>query len=264
MRWVLLGTAILAILGLTAMNVFSLYRLHQTTIESDLENRKLQISEFTDKIHHRFYKPYKGLSKLEIEHVQSLYERTGRLSGELKTFIYKAAADSIFTDIYFKPHGGSRPCQDKSSILKFDKTQGDFLPTTDYSESVCDGLGIARTRMKVLIDEYRHNNKPIFDTHFSMTIALVNLEAQEIFGYLTMLIDQEYLVDKYLQKEIVNRFGNPDSSGVIVWLRDWTKEETVVSSDHSIAYNDDKVQYKQAFPDFFDNWTLKVAFTEKS
>lgn len=261
LRWILLGTAILAILGLTAMNVFSLYRLHQTTIQSDLENRKLQISEFTDKVHHRFFEPYKGLSKLDIDHVQQTFTNTGRFSKELHHYIENASADPIFTDIYFNPQG-ARPCQNKSSILRYDGGQEKFVPVSDYSEFVCDGLGIARTRMKVLIDEYRYNNKPIFDTHYSMTIALVNLESQEIFGYITMLINQDYLVQEYLQKELVDRFGNPDSSGVVIWLRDWTVEETVASTDTSLAYDDDRVQYKQSFPDFFDNWTLKVAFTE--
>lgn len=261
LRWILLGTAIITILGLTAMNVFSLYRLHQTTIESDLENKKLQISEFTDKVHYRFFNPYWGIGKLDIDHIQRQYERTGHFPPELQKFIDQAAADPIFTDIYFKPPE-SRACQEHSSLLRFDTKSGNFVSTTDYSEFVCDGLGISRTRMKVLIDEYRFNNKSIFDTHYSMTIALINLSDQEVFGYLTMLIDQEYLVNEYLQKELLQRFGNPDSSGVVVWLRDWTKDETVASSDHSRAFDEDKVQYQQRFPDFFDNWTLKVAFTE--
>ncbi|MDR8389657.1 HAMP domain-containing histidine kinase [Aliifodinibius sp. S!AR15-10] len=261
LRWVLLGTAILAILGLTAMNVFSLYRLHQTTIQSDLENKKLQISEFSDKIHHRFYAPYRGVGKLEIEHIQQEFEQTGQFPQEFKKFIEQAASDSIFTDIYFKTHE-CRACQKKASLLRYDKAEHKFTPTDNYSEFVCDGMGIARTRMKVLVNEYRYNNKAIFDSHYSMTLALINLSEQQVFGYLTMLIDQDYLVNDYLQKELVNRFGKPDSSGVVVWLRDWTKDETVASSDHSRTYHDGKIQYKQRFPDFFGNWILKVAFTE--
>ncbi|MFH5883386.1 sensor histidine kinase [Halalkalibaculum sp. DA3122] len=261
LRWVLLGTAIVTILGLTAMNVFSLFRLHQTTIESDLENKKLQVSEFTDKVHHRFFNPYWGIDKLDMDHTQRVFEQTGQFPPAFQRHIEQAAADSIFTDIYFKPHG-CRACQNETSLLRFDQLDRKFKPTTEYSEFVCDGMGIARTRMKVLIDEYRFNYKSIFDTHYSMTLALINLSEQEIFGYLTMLIDQDYLVNEYLHKELVRRFGNPDSSGVVVWLRDWTKDETVISSDHARTFDEDKVQYKQRFPDFFDNWTLKVAFTE--
>lgn len=261
LRWVLLGTAIIAILGLTAMNVFSLFRLHQTTIQSDLENKKLQISEFTDKVHYRFFNPYWGIEKLEMDRIQKEFERTGQFPEEFQRHIDQAADDSIFTDIYFKPHG-CRACQNKTSLLKYDKAGKKLVPTTDYPEFVCDGMGIARTRMKVLLDEYRFNYKSIFDTHYSMTLALINLSEQEVFGYLTMLINQDYLVHEYLQKELVSRFGNPDSSGVVVWLRDWTRDETVISSAHSQTFDENKVQYKQRFPDFFDNWVLKVAFTE--
>ncbi len=261
LRWVLLGTAILAILGLTAMNVFSLYRLHQTTIESDLENKKLQISEFTDKVHHRFFKPYWGMKKLEMDYIQQEFERTGQFPQEFQKHIEQAAADSIFTDIYFKPEG-CRACQKNSSLLRFEEGKRKFIPTNNYSEFVCDGIGIARTRMKILTDEYRYNNKSIFDSHYSMTLALINLTKKEVFGYLTMLINQDYLVDQYMKKELVDRFGNPDSSGVIVWLRDWTKDETVACNAPSYPFNEDKVQYKQSFPEFFDNWSLKVAFTE--
>lgn len=261
LRWILLGTAIVAILGLTAMNVFSLYKLHETTIESDLENKKLQISEFTDKIRHRFYASYRGLGKLEMDHIQRYYQENGQFPAEFLSLLDTAAADSIFSGIYFKERD-SKACQENDPLLKYLPDKHTFTPVLDYPESVCDGLGIARTRMKVLIEEYRFNNKIIFDTNASMSIALINLTTHEIFGYLTMLINQDYLVNEYLQDELVDKFGDPEKSGVVAWVRDWTRDQTVACSNPTHPFNENKVQYKQRFPDFFDNWTLKVAFTE--
>lgn len=261
LRWILLSTGIIAIVGLTGMNVFSLYKLHQTTIESDVENRKLQISEFTDKVHYRFFAPYGGLSKLDVDHIQQQYEETGHFPEELLKLLDKASADSIYNGIYFKTQH-SNACQEKSELLAYVREAREFKPASNYPESVCDGMGIARTRMKVLIDGYQYNNKVIFDTHQSITIALVNLSGQSVFGYLTMPIDQQYLVNNYLQEALMEKFGNSDTSGLIVWLRDWTKDQTVAGSDPSRTFEEDKVTYYQRFPGFFDNWTIKVAFTE--
>lgn len=260
-RWILLGTGIIAVLGLTAMNVFSLYRLHETTITLDMENKKLQIAEFTDKVHYRFFTPFVGLGKLEMDHAQTQFEKGNGFPEDLLTLLDNAAKDSIYNGIYFKTEN-SKACREKSELLKYDRNSHAFYPVSDYPDFICDGMGIARTRMKVLIDEYRYNNKVIFDTHRSMTIALINLTDQEVFGYLTMPINQNYVVNEYLKNALVRKFGNADSSGVIVWLRDWTKDQTVASSDPSVSFDDDKVQYYQRFPDFFDNWNLKVAFTE--
>lgn len=260
-RWILLGAGIAAILGLTAMNVFSLYKLHETTIESDLENKKLQVSEFTDKVHHRFFAPFWGLGSMDIEHIENFYNTNGHFPKALNDLLKKAAEDSIYNSIYFKPHSSSS-CQSQGSIQKYDTESGKFIWVSEFPEPVCDGMGIARTRMKVLIDEYRYNNKVIFDTHNSITIALINLSSQKVFGYLTMPINQEYLVNNYLQPKLIEKFGNADQSGVVVWLRDWTRDETIASSSPWADFDQDKVQYYQRFPDFFDNWTLKVAFVE--
>ncbi|MDX1618343.1 MAG: HAMP domain-containing sensor histidine kinase [Balneolaceae bacterium] len=261
LRWILLGTGILAIVGLTAMNVFSLYRLHETTIESDLENKKLQIAEFTDRAHYRFLAPFKGLGMLEMEHTQKQFEQSGEFPGDFLNLLDNAARDSIYNDIYFKTEE-SKACRNNGCIYQYDPQTRAFRSTSKYPEFVCEGMSMARTRMKVLLDDYRYNNKVIFDTHRSTTIALINLTSGKVFGYLNLPINQEFMVEQYLKQELVHKFGNADSSGVIVWLRDWTKGTTIASSDPSVPFDDDKVQYYQRFPDFLDNWHLKVAFSE--
>lgn len=261
LRWILLTAGLVAILGLTGMNVYSLYALHENTIESDRENKKLQIDEFADKIRYRFYKPFAGLSTGDIERLEEIYAQTGQFTKEVSKYVKKAANDSIYEAVYFTA-GNSDICRTGKPIQRYDREQNQFVPETNYGEIVCDGVGIARTQMKSLIEDYRFNNKVIFDTHRSMTLVLINPSTRTVFGYITSVIDREHLVDDYLMPELTEKFGDIDQSGVHVWLRDWTKNEIIASSNQDVAYDHDKIQFKQTFSDFFDYWKLEVSFTK--
>ncbi len=261
LRWILLTAGLVAILGMTGMNVYSLYALHENTIESDRENKKLQIDEFADKIRYRFYKPFAGLNTGDIERLETVYTQTGQFSKGVSRYVKKAANDSIYEAVYFI-RGNSEVCLTGEPIQRFDTEQKRFVPEPDYGEIVCDGVGIARTQMKSLIDDYRYNNKVIFDTHRSMTLVLINPSSRSVFGYITSVIDREQMVDDYLMSELTEKFGDSDKSGVHVWLRDWTKDEVIASSNPEMEYDQDKIQFKQTFSDFFDFWKLEVAFTE--
>ncbi|NBC04482.1 MAG: sensor histidine kinase, partial [Bacteroidetes bacterium] len=59
LRWFFLGVGILAVIALTGLNVYSLYALRESTIDSAKENRKVQLEEFTEAIRHRFYSPFR-------------------------------------------------------------------------------------------------------------------------------------------------------------------------------------------------------------
>ena len=261
LRWVLLGAGIIAILGLTGMNVYSLYALRETTIESERENRKLEITEMTEKIRNRFLVPYSGLSKVDMDHEEKKFRSTGHFTGHLMARIQRAAQDPIYEGVYYLP-ADSWACNNNGDILKYDRESKHLVSVNDYPDLVCDGAVMARTRMKVLIDEYLFNNKVIFDTHRSMTLALINLSNREVFGYLTMLIDQDHLINDYLAGLLTNKFGEAEQSGAIVWLRDWTRNETIASSDPDKAFGEYDIHYHQKFPDLFDDWRLKVSFTD--
>ncbi|MDX1672645.1 MAG: hypothetical protein R3211_09915, partial [Balneolaceae bacterium] len=261
LRWVLLGAGIIAILGLTGMNVYSLYALRETTIESERENRKLEITEMTEKIRNRFLVPYSGLSKVDMDHEEKKFRSTGHFTGHLMARIQRAAQDPIYEGVYYLP-ADSWACNNNGDILKYDRESKHLVSVNDYPDLVCDGAVMARTRMKVLIDEYLFNNKVIFDTHRSMTLALINLSNREVFGYLTMLIDQDHLINDYLAGLLTNKFGEAEQSGAIVWLRDWTRNVTIASSDPDKAFGEYDIHYHQKFPDLFDDWRLKVSFTD--
>ena len=259
-RWILLAAGIVAILGLTGMNVYSLYALRNQTIDSQKENKKLQVTEFADKARNRFRVPFQGLGSKDIETLEETFNKTGQFPKEVETILNNAAADSIYAGIYFIP-ANTANCQDKELFLKYSLAENKFIEAAGDKEVICDGMGMARTRMKVLMEEYNYNNKIIFDTHRSMTIALVNLADSSVVGYLTMPTNIEYLTRNYLQPALEEKFGEQEDSGVTVWLRDWTKENTIASSDPSVPYNPQQVQFRQKFPDLFDDWTLAVAFT---
>lgn len=263
LRWILLAVGIIAIIGLTGMNVYSLYALHENTLESNRENKKLQIAEFTDKIRYRFYESYYGLSSIDMKHLETTFRKSGQFTGETKKLLNRAAKDSIYEAIYFIP-SNSGVCQKKDPILTYSKSKEQFVRTSSYSEAVCDGMGIARTQMKSLINDYRYSNKVIFDSHRSITIALVNPSEHSIFGYLTMPFNQDYLRNEYLPEKLAQKFGTPDQSGMNVWLRDWTNNEIIASSDPSVEYKPENIQFEQDFPDFFDYWELKVSLTDQS
>jgi len=263
LRWILLTAGVIAILGLTGMNVYSLYALHENTIESNRENKKLQIAEFADRIRYRFFKRFNGLGSTDIKRLQTHFQKTGQFTVEVESLLQKAASDSVYNDIYFIP-SGSEACQTQSPILVFTTVDEKFNWTSNYDPTVCDGMGIARTQMKSLVNEYRYNNKVIFDSHRSITIVLVDPSEHSIFGYLVMPFNQDFLQNTYLPNILAEKFGTPEKSGMNVWLRDWTNNEIIASSDPTLTYDREKIQFEQNFPDFFDYWKMEVAFTDQS
>lgn len=263
LRWILLAAGVIAILGLTGMNVYSLYALKEHTIESDRENKKLQIAEFTDRLRYRFFKDFYGLGSSDINRLESHFYQTGAFTNEVTQLLEKASGDSMYKGIYFIP-SGTDDCQQQNPILEYDSDSEQFSRNSEHTEVVCDGMGIARTQMKSLINEYQYNNKVIFDSHRSITIALVNPSDQSIFGYLIMPFNQDYLRNTFLPRQITEKFGSAEQSGLNVWLRDWTNNEIIASSDTSVAYNRENIQFEQNFPDFFDYWKIEVAFTDHS
>ncbi|PAU93730.1 two-component sensor histidine kinase [Aliifodinibius salipaludis] len=262
LRWILLAAGVVAILGLTGMNVYSLYALHENTLESSRENKKLQIAEFTDKIRYRFFEKFMGLGSVDIDRLQDNYRKTGQFTSEVNNLLKKAAKDSIYKDIFFIP-SGSDACQQHTPIHKYTSNQK-FELTSNYPEVVCDGMGIARTQIKSLLADYQYNNKVIFDSHRSITIVLIDPSDREVLGYLTMPFNQDFLRNSYLPKILEQKFGPDEHPGLNVWLRDWTNNKIIASSSPNAKYESEQIQFVENFPDFFDYWTVEVAFTDES
>ncbi|HYW34054.1 MAG TPA: HAMP domain-containing sensor histidine kinase [Balneolaceae bacterium] len=261
LRWILLVTGILAVLGLTGMNVYSLYTLRHSSIEAQRQSNKLRVAEFADRVRYRFIKPFYGLGGLDINRLEKKFKQTHHFTHKATRIVSKAAKDSIFQNIYYLP-AQSNTCRQGGALLQFNSQSGAFSSTDAYPRVLCDGLGIARTRMKAIINKYRYNNKVIFDSDHSMIIALVNQADNRVAGYLALPFNRKYLINKYLQPQLVKTFGTNAHSSLNVWLRNWTDGQVIASSNPALHFNADKVQFKQQFPDFFDNWRLYASFNK--
>lgn len=263
LRWLLLAAGITAVVGLTVMNVYSLYTLRDSAIEAERQSKKIQVAEFADRSRHRFFEPFYGLASLDMENIEQHFRQTGQFTGKARGILFEASKDSIFHNIYYIP-ASSNACKEQEPLLRFNPQNRQLVPADDYPSVVCDGMGIARTRMKALLPEYRYNNKVLFDTHRSMVIALVNQDEKSVIGYLAMPINRQFMIDEFLQPELTSKFGPGTHSGINVWLRDWTNGEVIASSDTSATFNPNQYQFHQQFPDFFDDWRLYVSINKAS
>src|SRR5699024_2454037 len=260
LRWFLLAAGVVAIVGLTAMNVYSLYQLHESTIKADRQPKKLQVAEFTDKIRYRFFKPFWGISATNMDRLKAQFARNNQFTNEVSKRVHQAAIDSLYSSIYFVTPD-TNPCRQHQPILRYSADKKKFIYSNRYPESLCSGMGKARTRMQALIKDVKYNNKIFFDSDKSATIVFVDPTDRSIFGYLVMPLNRQYLTEHYLPQKLQAYFGESQQSGMHIWLRDWTTNTVIASSHPQTPYNRNQIQFKQSFPNFFDNWKLEVTFT---
>ncbi|MEX0994769.1 MAG: HAMP domain-containing sensor histidine kinase [Balneolaceae bacterium] len=264
LRLLSFGIGLVAVIALTGMNVYSLYQLRESTIESEKENKRNYIEEFTHQVRHRFQEPSHSLRKFDMDYVEKKFLSEGDFPYKFKKALRKASEDSIFTDIYFS-HEMVNHCQDTTQPIYIYKSESNSLERVDQvPEQVCDGIGLARSRMKVLIDDYRWNIKDTFDTHRSMTLSMINMEDKSVVGHLNFLIDREYLVNGFLGPALKKKFGPSEDTGIVIWLRNWMLDDVLASSDEAIEFKRERIQrdLRQRFPDMLDNWALYGQFLE--
>ncbi|MCC5907241.1 MAG: HAMP domain-containing histidine kinase [Balneolaceae bacterium] len=263
LRWFFLGIGILAVIALTGMNVYSLYALQESTIESAKENRKFQLEEFTNKVRHRFYRPFRGISKLDMNDLENSWEASGHFPIHFQNVLKDALSDSLFSDIYYTPDYLDGCYNEDHPIYKFDPFSGLFTISQDTPKEVCDGFGISKSRMNTItIEDFRWNNKVAFDAHRSMTLALINLDDRNIVGHINFMIDRDHLLHNILEPELMSKFGDTEESGMVVWVRDWMQDDILLSSNSDFKFSRDKVDMRQRFPDLLDNWVLQASFLQ--
>ncbi len=260
-RWVLLAAGLVAIIALTGMNVYSLYTLRNTMVDTDRERKNLQLEEVVSKIRQSMYEPFWGLGRINLSTVEAQFEQNRQFPDNFKEVIEKAANSGFYSEVYYTPEN-TDPCGN-SRVFSYDNENDKFDPTRDYNDLICDGVGVARTRARIALDdiEYRWNTSVQFDTHRSMNIALIDINGdRNIIGFLTFIIDQDYLVNDYIQPLLVETFGDENKSGVAVWLHNWVQDEVLATNASSIDYDVDLVDYRQVFPNFFQNWNIKIQY----
>jgi signal transduction histidine kinase len=263
LRWFFLGVGILAVIVLTGLNVYSLYALRESTIESAKENRKTQLEEFTEAVRHRFYYPFRGISKLDMSDLQASWNENGNFPLHFREVLSNAIDDSLFTDIYYTPDERIGCWHPDRDVYRFDRQTSTFVVDNEVPKEACDGIGISKTRMNtVSLQDYRWNTRVEFDAHRSMTLALINNSEQKIVGHINFLIDKDYLLNNVMKPKMEIKIGSPGKSGIVVWLRDWMQDEILLSSDNQFTFERGKVDIRQRFPDLLDNWVLYASFLE--
>ncbi len=250
-----------AVIGLTGMNVYSLYALHESKVQSYEEKQKQQMLEYTNQVRTRFRYPVRDLWQLDMEQVGVSMHSPEAVSRELTAIVADAISDELFSEIYLTTPDCAACDLIGAPVWKYHPPSGFFFETTEYKQLVSDGLAITRTRMNALIHEYRWSTRVIFDTQNSMTVALINSTEKEIVGYLLFVIDRDYLINSYMGPKLAETFGTGPESGITVWLHDWTKNEVLAATRSDEPYTYQRVDFIQNFPDLLNDWNLKAAFT---
>lgn len=262
-RWFFFGIAILAVLALTAMNIYSLYALRDSTIEAAKENRKYQLEEYTGHAWHQFEKTFRGIRHLDVADLESSWQSSGTFPEHFNEVLFAALEDSLFSDIYFVPHHLNGCYKPDYPVYKFNYNSGYFLTSYDIPKEVCDGYGISVSGLNTIsLNEYRFNNRLSFDAHRSMTTALINQESKSVVGHISFMVDRDYLLYSLLQPALESKFSNHKEAGMVVWLRDWMQDEILLASSDVLTYSRDVVDIRERFPGFLDHWTLHASFLE--
>lgn len=260
-RWILLGLGLVSLVGLTGMNVYSLYALHENTISSSFEKQKTQINDLANESRYRLTSPLRDRFNLNMPNLQEAVLSDSELPENFYTLVSKAYEDSIFTEVYFSD-AECKACDGDGPIQKYNPETKKMEWVSEVPDAVKDGIGMSRTRMRVLISEYQFNTRVFFDTHRSLTIAMVNTHTQEVVGYLLVLIDEDYLINQHLSPLITSTFPPTNKSGITVWLHDWTKNEVLATNDPEVPYQRRIEDINQSFPEMLNNWNIKAAFAQ--
>lgn len=264
-RIILLAMGIVAILALTGMNLYSLYALHVSTVSSSVERQRDQLEDLVLSVRARMWQPVTQLWRSDINTLQeSLY-----LASDTSTVLYdvmsKVEEDPLYRSAYFV-QADREPCQRQNGVYPlhfFDAGEKKFTPSREVPDRICDGITLAQTRMRVLAPEFKWPVRGIFESSRTFTIALFNTDLRQIIGYLSLDINQEYLVEEIIGRELLQRFGTFEESGVSIWLDDWSTREMVVSNSTNYeSFTRSEWDYIQRFPNMLEDWNIKMRYAE--
>lgn len=260
-RWVLLALGLITLVALTAMNVINLVKLEETTLEASRDAQRTKVLEFTNAVFNRFSPSVRVFWPLNVEGIEERWRTTGRMPDEFMSALLDVAADSMYSAVYFAP-GEYRSCENANALFRFDPETVSFQPVGKPPRMVCDGIGLLNTRLNMLIEDYRWNTKRQFDANRTHNIALINHRGQGVVGYLSYVINQDYLHRTYLPAELKSRFGDGRTTGEQVWIYDWLKGEVVATNMPDVVYDRRSIAVAQRFTDILDTWTVTATFDE--
>lgn len=262
-RWVLLGSVLATVAALVVMTAVSLVRLSEATLEASRDAQRTKVLEFTNAVFNRFSPSVRVFWPMNVEGIEQHWLSTGRMPDEFMSALLEVASDSLYSAIYFAP-GRFQSCESGGTVYRFDPETVRFIALDKPPTMVCDGIGLLKTRLNLLLDDYRWNTKRQFDANRTHNVALINHRAEGVVGYLSYVIDQAYLHEVYLPSELRAHFGDGTRTGEQVWIYDWVRTDVVATNVQGIDYDRRKITVAQRFSDILDTWTVTAAFDDAS
>ncbi len=260
-QWTLLAVGIVTLVILIGMNVYNLVSLERTTVEANRDGQRTKVLAFSSAVFNRFSPAVRVFWPLNIEALHEEWSTNRRMPDDFMAALSSMASDSIYSAIYFAP-ASFTSCAENGEIYVFDAKNNALARTSEAPKYVCDGVGLIRTRVSLLIDEYRFNTKRLFDANRTMNVALINHRGHGIVGYVSYVLNQEYIKSTYLPQEISIHFGTKEQSGMSVWVYDWLKGEVVATNSPDVEYDRRNVTIAQRFQDILDTWSVAATFDE--
>jgi signal transduction histidine kinase len=263
-RIILLAMGIVAILALTGMNLYSLYALHVSTVNSSVERQRDQLEDLVLGVRARMWQPVTKLWQSNIGALEESLDMASDSSTVLYDVMNRVDEDPLYRSAYFVK-ADMEPCQRENGVYPvhfFDAAADEFRPSREVPDYICDGITLAQTRMRVLAPDFKWTVRFIFDSSRTLTAALFNTERREIIGYLSLDINEDYLVNEIIGRELLMRFGTLEESGVSVWLDNWSKREMVVSNSENASGFTREWDYIQRFPNMLEDWNIKMRYVE--
>ncbi len=264
-RWSLLGLALLAVIALTGMNVYSLYDIRERIIETEEERQLDLLDELVSEVRREFYDQFEGLGKLELEPTENTIVNHGKFPPQVQKLIVKASQNQVFDGIYYTPEGVD-PCVDDTSVYAYNYSNETMVYTSAYPTTLCDGVGLVRTKARIELNslDYRWNNNVEFDAHRTMNIGFINIQENRIIGYLTVTLNKNYIVNDLIGPLLTEYFDPVDNPGTVLWLRDWANNEILASNNPSVNYDREIINARRGFiyGNMLENWVIQIAFLD--
>lgn len=255
-RWILLGLGILSILGLTLMNVYSLWQLHNYNLEASEDIKRAQLRQVRMQVNDRLYKNVSDLWQMDMGKVEEHMTENRTLPDNIMQVITAVGNDSLFKRVYYTDRV-IPVCETGASMMAFNPQTQQLEWVTDFPSYICDGLELVRSKTKTLLTgDYRWYTKTELDGNRTMNIALVNTANQTVIGYLSLDIDSKWLLDNVVTDILVREFGADSESGITVWVRDWLRDEIVATNNVSVPFDPSNIDLRERFT--FENWTFQA------
>lgn len=259
-RWILLLIGVTAILSLTGINVYMLYDIRHNMEDGEEKRQVALLEEIVDKVRDQVYSPFRGFNKLELEPIEYTVKEDGAFPAQVQEKIMGAAQSPLFDGIYYTPEGVD-PCIDNTQIYAFNYRDNSLNLTSDYPSTICDGVGLARTKARIELNsfDYRWNTNTEFDAHRTMNIGFINLKENRVIGYLTATMNREYIINDVIAPYL-DAYFDSTKTNTVVWLYDWANDNVLATNNEGITYDADLVETRLRFGRMFDNWNLKIGF----